>query len=228
MMHPDIVKLCDVNPIAVSISTNGGIGKVQSYEQLAHAGVQIRFAIDGLEDTNHLYRQGVKWENLMTRVKAFIGAGGKAEWQYIKFQHNMDQVKQAENFSKELGFQYFNVLEVGCNNMPAIQPDKTISHWILPPTKDAKPTDFDVDEYLKMRYRPYKIDPPKHDNPKISCQHLDGSVYVNSEGELFPCCFHGFGHVDRPKVFLKDFDKLKSTWNTSNCNQVCAESCGAA
>ena len=163
----------------------------------------------------------------MKRVETFISAGGQATWQFIRFKHNMDQVAQAESLSREMGFVDFFTMDVGRNNMPAIQPDKSISHWILPPDPNSKPQKFDVDQYLKMRYKPINLNPPTYDSPKISCEHLDGSMYVNSEGELFPCCYHGFGHVDRPKVYLQDFDKLKSTWKTKNCNQVCAESCGA-
>ena len=226
MMNPNIVGLC-TNDKQISIATNGGIGRIDDYVRLADIGTHITFGIDGLEDTNHLYRQGVKWNNLMKRVETFISAGGQATWQFIRFKHNMDQVDQAENLSKEMGFVDFFTMDVGRNNMPAIQPDKSISHWILPPERDAEPQDFDVEEYLEMRYRPINLNPPTYDRPKLSCEHLDGSVYVNSEGELFPCCYHGFGHVDRPKVHLKDFDQLQSTWKTKNCNQVCAESCGA-
>lgn len=226
MMNPDIVQLC-TNDKQISIATNGGIGKVDDYKRLAKTGAHIVFGIDGLEDTNHLYRQGVKWDNLMKRVATFISAGGQATWQFIRFKHNMSQVEQAESLSKEMGFVNFFAMDVGRNNMPAIQPDKSISHWILPPDADAKPQDFNVDAYLDMRYKPVNLRPPAYDSPKLSCEHLDGSVYVNSDGELFPCCYHGFGHVDRPKVYLKDFDKLQSTWKTKNCNQVCAESCGA-
>ena len=226
MMNPNIVGLC-TNDKQISIATNGGIGRIDDYVRLADIGTHITFGIDGLEDTNHLYRQGVKWNNLMKRVETFISAGGQATWQFIRFKHNMDQVDQAENLSKEMGFVDFFTMDVGRNNMPAIQPDKSISHWILPPEPDAEPQDFDVEEYLEMRYRPINLNPPTYNRPKLSCEHLDGSVYVNSEGELFPCCYHGFGHVDRPKVHLKDFDQLQSTWKTKNCNQVCAESCGA-
>ena len=226
MMNPDIVQLC-TNDKQISIATNGGIGKVDDYKRLAKTGAHIVFGIDGLEDTNHLYRQGVKWNNLMERVATFISAGGQATWQFIRFKHNMSQVEQAESLSKEMGFVNFFAMDVGRNNMPAIQPDKSISHWILPPDADAQPQDFNVDAYLDMRYKPVNLRPPAYDSPKLSCEHLDGSVYVNSDGELFPCCYHGFGHVDRPKVYLKDFDKLQSTWKTKNCNQVCAESCGA-
>lgn len=227
MMNPDIVELCAVDK-QVSVATNGGIGRLEDYQILARNRAHITFGIDGLEDTNHLYRQGVKWQNLMERVTAFITAGGKATWQFIKFKHNMHQIEQAKSLSKAMGFMNFFEMDVGRNNMPAIQPDKSISHWILPPDKDSQPTEFDVDAYLKMRYKPVNINPPTYDNPNLKCEHLDGSVYVNSEGELFPCCYHGFGHVDRPKVHLKDFDKVRSTWKTSRCNQVCAESCGAA
>ena len=226
MMNPDIVGLC-TNDKHISIATNGGIGRIDDYVRLADTGTHITFGIDGLEDTNHLYRQGVKWPNLMKRVETFISAGGQATWQFIRFKHNMDQVDQAKSLSREMGFTDFFAMDVGRNNMPAIQPDKSISHWILPPDPDAKPQDFDVDQYLKMRYKPINLNPPTYNSPKISCEHLDGSMYVNSEGELFPCCYHGFGHVDRPKVHLEDFDKLQSTWKTKNCNQVCAESCGA-
>ena len=226
MMNPDIAGLCAVNK-QITLATNGGIGRLEDYQRLADSKVNIIFGIDGLEDTNHLYRQGVKWDNLMKRVSTFISAGGPTTWQVIRFKHNMDQVEQAESLSKELGFMNFFAMDVGRNNMPAIQPDKSISHWILPPDKDAQPQQFDVDAYLDMRYKPVNLNPPTYDNPKLTCEHLDGSVYVNSEGELFPCCYHGFGHVDRPKVYLEDFDKLKSTWKTKKCNQVCAESCGA-
>jgi len=227
MMNPDIVALCSVKQTSISIATNGGIGRLETYERLAKSGVHITFGIDGLEDTNHLYRQGVKWEQLMERVKQFVDCGGSASWQFIKFKHNMDQVEEARTLSQKLGFKSFHTLDVGRNNMPAIQPDKSISHWILPPDKSATGHDFDVDKYLNSRYNPINHNSPVYDNPKISCEHLDGSVYVNSEGELFPCCYHGFGHVDRPKVYLQEFENLRSTWKTKKCNQVCAESCGA-
>ena len=227
MMHPYITKLCENTQIDYEIHTNGSIGRLETYIRLAELNVKLIFGIDGLKDTNHLYRQGVHWDNVMIRLKTFVDAGGHAKWKFIKFQHNMDQVDQAEQLSRQIGCKEFEAFDSGRNNMPAIQIDKSISHWILPPDKDAQPQEFDVDAYLNMRYKPVNLDPPTFDNPKLTCEHLGGSVYVNSEGELFPCCYHGFGHVDRPKVYLKDFEKLRSTWKTKNCNQVCAESCGA-
>lgn len=228
MMHPDIVKLCEPQNINYTIATNGGIGRVDTYSALAKMPVDIIFGIDGLEDTNHLYRQGVNWKNLMTRVKTFIDEGGHATWQFIRFQHNMDQVEEAKALSEKLGFKNFMAIDVGRNNMPVIQPDKTVSHWVLPPDENAKPftEHFDVDEYLKMRVDPNTKYTTDKKVSKITCEHLQGSIYINSLGEIFPCCYHGFGHVDRPKVLLKDFANLEKNWNTKNCDPICADTCG--
>ena len=93
--------------------------------------------------------------------------------------------------------------------------------------ENAQPQDFDVDAYLNMRYKPQNLGKSTCKVSKISCEHLGGSVYVNSLGQLFPCCYHGFGHVDRPKVLLEKFADLKKTWTTDYCDEICAGSCGA-
>ena len=69
----------------------------------------VRFGIDGLEDTNHLYRRNVRWPTLMRNVRAFVEAGGNAEWDFIEFRQNQHQVEQARMLADELGFSMFNV-----------------------------------------------------------------------------------------------------------------------
>lgn len=228
MMNPNIAQMSSMDNIEVEIATNGGIGRLETYKQLAkQKNTRIIFGIDGLEDTNHLYRQGVNWDKLISRVRAFTEAGGDAEWQFIKFQHNMHQQEEARKLSQVLGFNNFILRDDGRNDMPAIQLDKSISHWVLPPYKDAKPRQFDVDQYLKMRYEPYDLTENSCKVEKITCETLvNKSVYVDSSGEIYPCCYHGFGHIDRPKVHLERFEELRSTWSSGSCNKVCAEFCG--
>ena len=56
---------------------------------------------------------------------------------------------------------------------------------------------------------------------------LNSVQVVDSNGDLFPCCYHAFGHPDRPKVYLEQFESLQSTWQSKkSCNPICAESCG--
>jgi len=225
MMHPDIATIVQLADCYQNISTNGSIGRLETYKALAELNCEIIFGIDGLEDTNHLYRQGVIWSNLMQRVKTFIDAGGKATWQFIPFAHNVHQVDQARALSKQMGFTDFLYKDTGRNFMPAIGKDKKITHWILSADGSQQPYDFNVEEYLAMRQRGdttnllYKAE-------TIDCEYEKGWMYVNAEGELFPCCYHGFGHPDRPKYTIKDFHKLKKTWSSNSCNQICAESCG--
>ena len=45
------------------------VGKLAQYSE-------VNFSVDGLEDTNHLYRQGVKWEKVEDNMVAFCDAGG--------------------------------------------------------------------------------------------------------------------------------------------------------
>lgn len=225
MMNPDIIELVEMSNARCSIATNGSMGRLETYKRLAELKVSITFGIDGLEDTNHLYRQGVIWSNLMDRVKHFISCGGEANWQFIPFRHNKHQIDIAKQLSRDLGFKDFHLAYSGRDYFPAIQPDKTISHWILPAdSSQEEDKNFDVDSYINMRYHPWELEKNKLGPIDVDCEHLRGSVYVNAECEYFPCCYQGFGHADRPKVFLKDFNKLKESW-TTECNETCAFSC---
>jgi MoaA/NifB/PqqE/SkfB family radical SAM enzyme len=69
----------------------------------------VVFGLDGLEDTNHLYRQGTVWKNIMRNAEAFIAAGGRARWDYIVFGHNEHQVELARALAENMGFEKFNV-----------------------------------------------------------------------------------------------------------------------
>ena len=69
----------------------------------------VVFSVDGLEDTNHLYRQGTIWSKIIANAKAFIEAGGRARWDYIVFAHNEHQVEEARALADSMGFEQFNI-----------------------------------------------------------------------------------------------------------------------
>ena len=69
----------------------------------------VVFSVDGLEDTNHLYRQGTVWKKIMENARAFIAAGGRARWDFIVFGHNEHQVEEARALAESMGFEKFNV-----------------------------------------------------------------------------------------------------------------------
>lgn len=69
----------------------------------------VVFSVDGLEDTNHLYRQGTVWRKIMENASAFIAAGGRARWDFIVFGHNEHQVEEARALAESMGFEKFNI-----------------------------------------------------------------------------------------------------------------------
>lgn len=114
IMYPhllEVVKMFkDYGIPQVTLSTNGSAQTVEWWEELASimsVPDKVIFAIDGLEDTNHLYRVNSKWSTIMRNAKAFIGAGGRARWDYITFQHNEHQIEEAKQLASDMGFWTF-------------------------------------------------------------------------------------------------------------------------
>jgi MoaA/NifB/PqqE/SkfB family radical SAM enzyme len=65
------------------------------------------FSVDGLSDTNHIYRINTNFNKIMENANAFIKAGGKAHWEYLVFEHNEHQVDEARKLSESMGFVSF-------------------------------------------------------------------------------------------------------------------------
>ena len=75
----------DINPtITLGMNTNGGLRSKQWWAELANILNQpydyVVFSIDGLHDTNHLYRINVNWDVMIENITAFIENGGSAHW----------------------------------------------------------------------------------------------------------------------------------------------------
>ena len=102
--------------LKVNISTNGGTRNKEFWKELAEISsanispggtkrVQVNWGIDGLEDTNHIYRVNVKWDKLQENFRTFIKHGGRAIWQFIYFSHNEHQDEEARQRSIDEGFE---------------------------------------------------------------------------------------------------------------------------
>lgn len=150
MMAKDVIEIVEhiysINPNSTIIfNTNGGIRKEKDWAKLGRISsthnLKITFSIDGLEDTNHLYRRNVSWPTLINNVKAFIDAGGYAEWDFLIFKHNEHQINEAILLSKTLGFKEFHKKRaVGFENdnqltdIPTFNKEGNYDYSIYPPT----------------------------------------------------------------------------------------------
>lgn len=228
MMNPEIASLAGITSCPTSITTNGSIGRKETWVSLAQEKIHVTFSIDGLEDTNHLYRQDVQWSKIMERVDWYISAGGKATWKFIIFRHNQHQIEQARSMSKYLGFKNFQVENHGRNYGPALDNNGNITHWILPHDSDLKPKSYDVAVGIAR----YKIDHWNFGNfvekiYDIDCEHeRDHMIYINAQGKISPCCYQGFEMPNKKMIALEQFEDLKKNWGNKDCNKICATNCG--
>jgi MoaA/NifB/PqqE/SkfB family radical SAM enzyme len=227
MMNPKISELVDISECFTRITTNGSIGTKQTFEYLARKNVRVEFSIDGLQDTNHLYRQDISWNKIMERVKWFIDAGGYAIWKFIPFRHNKHQLADARALSHDLGFKEFHSDDQGRNNFPALDEAGNVSHWILSPDDTQIPQEFDAPAAIaQAKQKPNFLSEKGKRFDIFRCEHLTGEVYITASGVITPCCYHGTEIGDRKVVPVEDFEKLKQTWHTDDCDPTCAISCG--
>ena len=107
-------RLRNQNPaLHLSLFTNGSGRSASWWKELAKTVNVTHFSIDGLEDTNHIYRRGTNFQKIMASVTAYLKAGGNAVWDYIVFRHNEHQVEEAGRLAKKMGFQKFVVKKTG-------------------------------------------------------------------------------------------------------------------
>jgi hypothetical protein len=101
-----------INPnIVLGMNTNGGLQSTLWWHQLGRIFDQpqdyVVFSIDGLEDTNQVYRKNVNWSKLMANAEAYIAAGGSAHWDMLVYRHNEHQLDACEQLARDMGFSWF-------------------------------------------------------------------------------------------------------------------------
>jgi MoaA/NifB/PqqE/SkfB family radical SAM enzyme len=203
------------NPnIWLSMNTNAGARDEMWWAKLAKTfgrmGAVI-FSVDGLEDTNHLYRQGVNWKAVERSMDAFIKAGGRARWDFLVFEHNQHQVEEAEQLSKQKGFERFVAKKTG--RFISSQSIKKEQHQAI--SKKGKETTIlkkpvekyqnkAISKYDKLIEKYGSID-SYYDKAQINCKvKKENSLYITAEGLALPCCWtagrmYKWWHKD-PKV----------------------------
>jgi len=158
-----------INPaITLGMNTNGGLRNSKWWRELADimSGERdyVVFSVDGLEDTNHIYRVNVSWSKVIDNINTFITAGGNAHWDMIVFDHNKHQVEDCEALAVALKFKWFRA-------------------------KVSRRHDFMPIDFLKI---PKGWKNPTISEGKISCQALnEKSMYLSASGLAYPCCYLG-------------------------------------
>ena len=185
--------LREVNPtIDLGMNTNGSARTQNWWEDLARADVKVIFGIDGLEDTHSLYRIGTDYQQILRNARAFIDAGGHAEWHMLIFEHNQHQVEDCRTLSVQSKFDKFvakHTSRFQNDRLQVLNKDGTTSHILRPSIKSKQ-----ITEKLSSQ------------QPVISCKVKEpGSLYISAEGKIAPCCWLEFNAVPNISASYIDF-----------------------
>lgn len=190
----------------LSIHTNGSARTVDWWQELAKAGVEVSFGIDGFETSHVLYRRGTNWNNIVANMTAFINAGGTAVVDCLIFKHNEHEVSDFEQFMKKLGVSKINFKYTGrfynMDSFPVQDISGNIEYRIEP--SSIKKSSVNVDAVIK---NPDTWTRDIHIVPK--CQQRK-EIYVDSRGNVFPCCWVGSDWVESFINEENDLQRLRN------------------
>lgn len=192
MVHPRVIEISKwfLNKEArVHISTNASLREPLLWEELGKISYKtgrlyIQFAVDGLEDTNHLYRVNTDFNKIMKNIDAFVKAGGNGGWVFIEFDHNRHQIGEARKLANEKNLGFF-VRRAAKNN---------VQEWKVKDKKAKK--DYGVTSKNGKAHSQAevykKIIQDKHsfDHKDVNCKFMhEGEFFIAANGTVWPCCY---------------------------------------
>jgi MoaA/NifB/PqqE/SkfB family radical SAM enzyme len=189
LMHPHARDMIEffAGRCIVNVVTNGSLRSLKWWAELAKIkNVQVTFSIDGLSDTNSIYRLKSSFEKIIENAQSFINAGGHASWKFIVFKHNEHQQETARQLAKQLGFKHFSTINTSRSwwqgDSWPVKLDGVFLHNIHPASQVVH---FDKQSYKQT------IDKIKNKtavNPEKNCWLTKGEIYINYMGYVMPCC----------------------------------------
>lgn len=240
----EIVEYLVAHNVPVMINTNGSVRNPEWWARLAKPGVTIGFALDGLADTHHLYRQDTDWNRVIEHATAFIRAGGRAIWRFIPFDHNRHQEETCRQLAADLGFYKFENIYDGRDSSPVFRRTGEFSHQI---GHDSRPAHIvpEVQSMLENHITWYDAKTIRHhkDTPELNIQCIhkrSREIYLAADGSVYPCCFLGFypGQMHHPgnqelqhlvhennaleyplEHCLSWFDRVEQSWQQDSIRQ---------
>jgi len=193
----------NLNPdIVLGMNTNGGLQSTVWWHQLGTMFNQpqdyVVFSIDGLEDTNQVYRKNVNWSKLMANAEAYIAAGGSAHWDMLVYRHNQHQVGACEQLAKNMGFRWFRAKVSKRGFTDRLQQP---TGWQLPNVTSTTISCHALNEQ---------------------------STFVDAQGRMSPCCWLGSRQKDFVTDFEMVQNSWTSLQPVITCIDTCGTASGSS
>lgn len=218
---PIVEHIRSINPkVHITLTTNGGARNADFWLQTANLVDQAVFGIDGLRDTNHLYRQFVNWDTLERNVQAYteeserLGKKRHSQWVMNVYRHNQHQIEEAKQTSKQWRVHQFvqrytdRFATYGSNGVthwPIYDKDQKLTHVIYPSNSDGE-NDVDMTAMnrsmswiKKTAGRDHRFEISDEDYEKLEKRHGNDKVM---------CRVAGHGHGGLSSVYIDYAGKL--------------------
>jgi len=229
--------ICEYSPGEIRINTNGGIRTPAYFKKIGTLFAKnksydgstpkrsIAFSVDGLQDTNHIYRRNVVWKKVWDNMMAYVKTGAITEWDFLLFRHNAADLEKIKHIAKQYDIRLTIKNPYGIDpehSMPVYDKSYNLEYIIenatgerhlpvtplAPPDYSAEFTKFSTEEEGHIECYSFRND------AKYSIQE----VYINSQGYVNPCEFVGNtmnGQIHGPYVRqLRDFQKSLNNANS--------------
>ena len=189
----------EVNPITrLSIHTNGSARSTAWWTKLAKLDIEVSFGIDGFAESHVKYRRGTDWNKIIDNMTAFIQAGGSAVVDCLVFKHNEHEVEEFQKAMTKLGVSKVNFKYTSrfydMASFPVEDKAGNIEYSLYPSTEHK--VSFIKLEDIKRDINIWKEQVTKA-NIEPKCIRKK-EIYVDTKGNVFPCCWVGFDWLETP------------------------------
>ena len=188
--YPDLLELIKRfrNKVTFSIVTNGSRQTERFWNTLAEVLTEkdtVCFSIDGLEDTNHLYRINADWSSIMMGLDTMVKSPAQVHWKTIIFKFNYDKLVEMKNFANNKGATWHAEKTQRYGNVDLEPPQNFVE------VNHVFQDRFDSNEQIEIEPR---------------CEKE--AAVVSASGYFYPCDW-----IRNPKTFYKSqLWKQKDRW----------------
>ncbi len=174
MMHPALDELINIararHPMVEQIIHTSGNQSPKVWQKVCSnltSRDSVLFSIDGLKDTNAIYRQGSRWDWIESALQS-CSESYQTMWKFIVFRHNQQQIWPAIETAKSFGVRYFIL---------------TLSHLFYGEWENSNGDD-------PLAPEPQWIAKSSSYADKIHPRCQSSSMhYLAASGEYSPCCW---------------------------------------
>ena len=227
MMHPNIddiiIEIDKKRPMVQHIHTNGGGAWYEKFKKIAEhvdgdlsKNIFFVFSIDGLEDTNHLYRRNVQWKHIIKNAEILSKHKVHVRWRMNRFKHNEHQIDTARQMAEDWGWEFsLNHRTWGHQKVAELlhrPSDPSLYKEKLKSWKENRFLEFRED---KFRY----LSTPQTSFKDTCLWKQDKEIQVVSDMTVWPCCWTAHHHyqywVDNEKIWNEEEVSPASTIDVS-------------